>query len=297
MAKIADTYAARGGEPLFICDFSPPRGASHDNLRSALALDADWLSIPYNPGKSVYANSAMAAHSLSTSAGKDVVFTIATRDTNILAAQSLLLGAALLGLENVVVVRGDDFTASQLHATKAVHDRTPTALIRSIAAMNAGIDFRGRALSAPTSFCIGATIDMARGVEAEVALTRRKLEAGAHFFITQPTFTPGSPAALPGTLPDDIRRGTRDASLLWRANTSGGRQVIRRSAAMGQPRPARRTFRQRHRSTGTRRILRRRPEVNLPAAAHTSGRRARLRHRPRNAPTLQFALSLTLGSW
>ena len=193
MAKIAETYAERGDEPLFICDFSPPRGASHDNLRYALALDADWLSIPYNPGKSVYANSAMAAHSLSASAGKDVVFTIATRDTNILAAQSLLLGAALLGLENVVVVRGDDFTASQLHATKAVHDYTPTALIRSIAAMNAGSDFRGRALSAPTSFCIGATIDMARGVEAEVALTRRKVEAGAQFFITQPTFTPEIP--------------------------------------------------------------------------------------------------------
>ena len=193
MAKIADTYAERGEEPLCICDFSPPRGASHDNLQSARRLDADWLSIPYNPGSSVYANSAMAAHSISISSGKDVVFTIATRDTNILAAQSLLLGAALLGLENVVVLRGDDFTASQQHATKAVHDYTTTALIRSIATMNAGIDYRGRPLNTPTNFCIGASIDMARNVEAEVALARRKLEAGAHFFITQPTFTPEVP--------------------------------------------------------------------------------------------------------
>lgn len=193
MTKIADIHARRSGEPTFICDFSPPRGASYTDIDSALSLNAHCLSVPYNPGKSVYANSAIAAHAANSHIGKDVAFTIATRDMNILATQSLLLGAALLGLQNVVIVRGDDFTPNELRRTKPVHDRAPTALIRSILDMNDGIDFRGRPLSAPTDFCIGATIDTNRDTESEVQLTHRKIEAGAHFLISQPGFTTEAP--------------------------------------------------------------------------------------------------------
>ena len=207
MTKIADIspppFALRQGQgesanhaPYFICDFSPPRGASSDdlpdnrNIAIAQFLDAHFLSVPYNPGKSVYANSAIAAYSIKSRTGKETAFTLATRDMNILAAQSLLIGAALLGLQNVIVVRGDDFTPAELRRAKPVHDRSPTSLIRSIVAMNEGADFRGRALSAPTDFCIGAAIDTNRNPEAEASLTQRKIDAGAHFFITQPGFSP-----------------------------------------------------------------------------------------------------------
>ena len=196
MSKIADIHARHSGEPIFICDFSPPRGASYTDIDSALSLNAHCLSLPYNPGKSVYANSTIAARAVKSHTGKDVAFTIATRDMNILAAQSLLIGAALLGLQNVVVVRGDDFTATELRRTKPVHDRTPTALIHSVRNMNEGIDFRGRPLSDPTDFCIGATIDANRSIESEVRLAHRKIEAGAHFLISQPGFTTEAPLQL-----------------------------------------------------------------------------------------------------
>ena len=196
MTKIADIHARRSGEPTFICDFSPPRGASYTDIDSALSLNAHCLSVPYNPGKSVYASSPIAARAVNSHTGKDVAFTIATRDMNVLAAQSLLLGAALLGLQNVVIVRGDDFTPTELRRTKPVHDRTPTALIGSMAAMNQGIDFRGRPLSDPTDFCIGATIDTNRDTESEIRLTHRKIEAGAHFLLSQPGFTIEAPLQL-----------------------------------------------------------------------------------------------------
>ena len=193
MTKIADIHSQSGSQPLFICDFSPPRGAAYDHIDVAHTLAADYLSVPYNPGKSVYANSAFAAHSVRATTGKEVAFTVATRDMNILAAQSLLLGAALLGLQNVIVVRGDNFTPAELRYTKCVNDRTATSLIRSIASMNEGTDFRGRALEMQADFCIGATIDTNRDIDSEVALTRRKVDAGAHFLITQPGFTPEAP--------------------------------------------------------------------------------------------------------
>ena len=169
MTKIADIHPPSGGQPLFICDFSPPRGAAYDDIDAAHTLAADCLSVPYNPGKSVYANSAFAAHSVRAATGKEVAFTIATRDMNILAAQSLLLGAAQLGLQNVLVVRGDNFTPAELRHTKPVNDRTTTSLIRSITSMNEGTDFRGRALAMQTDFCIGAAVDTNRDIDSEVA--------------------------------------------------------------------------------------------------------------------------------
>ncbi len=193
MASIADTYAARRGAPLFICDFSPPRGGVVGQIADASLPEADWLLAAYNPGRAARANSAMTAHWVRTNSGRDVAFTLATRDMNRLATQSLLLGAALLGLQNVVVVRGDRFTAAEAQRVRAVNDYTPTELIADIATLNAGMDFRGRKLDTPTSLCVGASIDLARGIEAEVALTHRKVSAGAQFFIANSTFSPIAP--------------------------------------------------------------------------------------------------------
>ena len=196
MAKVVERRAREPGSPLIICDFSPPRGASPELLEAARTLDADYLAIAYNPGKSVRVNSAATAQWIRANTGTDVVFNLATRDMNKLALQSLLLGAQLMGLENVVVLKGDDFNERDLAVQSGVGDFTPTELIRSISQMNEGVDFRDRKLRHPTDFCIGATIDLGRDVEAEVELTHRKVEAGAQFFVAQPTFDPAEPTVF-----------------------------------------------------------------------------------------------------
>jgi 5,10-methylenetetrahydrofolate reductase len=196
MTKITDRYTQEQGRPLFVCDFSPPRGAGADSLEPARHLNADWISLAYNPGKAVRVNAAIAAHWVKASTGRDVVFTLATRDMNKVAVQSLLLGAELLGLENVVVVKGDNLNERDLSSMKGVNDYTPTGLLRSINDMNQSVDFKGLKLRSPTHFCAGATIDMGRNLEREVQLTRRKIEAGAQFFISQPVFRAEQPRAF-----------------------------------------------------------------------------------------------------
>ena len=186
--KIVDKALESAGAPVFICDVSPPRGADPGLLEPLRGLDADFLSMAYNPGRSVRVNSVSAAHWLQRETGAEVAFTIATRDMNRVAIQSLLLGAELLGLENVIIVRGDDFTPRELSTVRDVHDFTPTALIRAIGAMNEGVDHRGLRLRGPTNLCVGATIDLGRGIDREARLTHAKAEAGAQFFISQPTF-------------------------------------------------------------------------------------------------------------
>ena len=189
MAKVTDK--CDGTRPFVICDFSPPRGSDPALLSGAQSVSPDFISVAYSPGKAVRVDPVIAAHAIIQQTGRDAIFTLATRDMNRLATQNHLLGADLLGLENVIVVGGDVFTERDLAVVKDVRDFRPTELVASIKSMNGGVDFRGLKLRAPTDFCVGATIDLGRGIEREARLTRAKVSAGADFLITQPVYDVG----------------------------------------------------------------------------------------------------------
>ena len=187
MAKVTDCCFEATGHTTVICDFSPPRSGDTAALSQA-AIPANFISVAYNPGKSVRANSPMTAASIKNGMGYEVVFTLATRDMNKLALESQMLGAQILGLENVVIVQGDLFNERDLTQVKDVRDFSPTGLISAIAGMNSGIDFKGTKLRQPTDFCIGATVDLGLGTEREAHLAYRKVQSGAEFLISQPIF-------------------------------------------------------------------------------------------------------------
>lgn len=191
MTRVIEKYASSKGRPLFICDFSPPRGADMGSLERVRTLSADFICVAYSPGKSVRVDSTVIAYTLKQQAGKEVIFNLACRDGNRLALQNHLLGAQVLGLENVVVVKGDDFTPVEREAVKDVSDFKPTELIQSIKALNKGVDYKGLKLRVPTEFCVGATIDLGRDIEAEARLAHRKAQAGADFFLIQTFFDMG----------------------------------------------------------------------------------------------------------
>jgi len=184
--KITESCYEATGHTSIICDFSPPRSGNPAVVEQA-QIDADFISVAYNPGRAVRTNSAMLAAAIQRS-GKDAVFTMATRDMNKLALQSQLLGAQVLGLQSVVVVQGDPFGEQDQTRVASVNDYHPTGLIAAIAQMNQGVDFKESNLRLPTDFCIGATIDLNRGIEEEAQLAVRKVQAGAEFLITQPIF-------------------------------------------------------------------------------------------------------------
>lgn len=189
MAKVTDRCFEATGRTCFICDFSPPRSGDAQQLQIP-EIGADFVSVAYNPGRAVRVNAPMLAATIKQRMGYEVIFTLATRDMNRLALQSQLLGAQLLGLENVIVVQGDDFTQRDLALVKPAGDLRSSELVASIAGMNQGVDFRDSRLRAPTDFCVGATLDLGRDLGREAALAHRKARAGADFFISQPIFDP-----------------------------------------------------------------------------------------------------------
>jgi 5,10-methylenetetrahydrofolate reductase len=191
MATVLQKLAESNGRPLFLCDFSPTRGvdpALYDRVKN---VGADFVIVAYSPGKSVRVDSTMAAHFIRQDGEHDAIFTLACRDMNRLALQNHLLGAHLLGLENLVVLKGEEFAEKDLALTKSVNDVTPTQLIRDIVGLNKGIDFRKRNLRAPTTFCIGASFDPGQSdIKAEANLAHQKVKAGSDFFITQVLYDP-----------------------------------------------------------------------------------------------------------
>ncbi len=186
--KVTDRCTQNNGGFNFICDFSPPRGPDFTAIERAKGLDVDFICVAYNPGKAVRVDTISLAYLIKQQARRDVIFNIACRDMNKLAIQSHLLGAAMLGLENIVVVMGDAFTPEQLEKVKEVRDYKTTDLIADIKNLNRGIDYRGAQLRQPINLCIGSTIDLAHGNEREAELAYKKAAAGVDFFLTQSLF-------------------------------------------------------------------------------------------------------------
>ena len=186
VSRVTKRYAQRDGKPLFICDYSPPRGSDLSTVEQVKQVGADFVCVAYSPGKSVRVDSTVMAHIISQAGDQDVIFNLACRDMNRLALQNHLLGAQILGLENIVVLQGDEFTGKDLAIVKDVGDYRPTELIEALMSLNQGMDFRDLKLRAPTAFCIGGAIDLSKeDLEQEAFLAEQKAVAGADFFITQ----------------------------------------------------------------------------------------------------------------
>ena len=203
MAKVTEKLASRGDGPLFLCDFSPPRGSDIGKLDAARGLDADFICVAYGPGRSVRLDSLVTAHLIKERLSKDVVFNVACRDMNKLAMQTHLLGAAALGLENVLVLEGDPFPETEPLQLSPSAKFTPTDLIASIKSLNEGLDFRGRKLGNSIEFCVGAGVDLDKGFDREVRLARKKVEAGVDFLVTQPVFDPDTALKFASSLGSD----------------------------------------------------------------------------------------------
>jgi 5,10-methylenetetrahydrofolate reductase len=171
----------------------PPKG--HDcgqflekagNLREHV----DAINVTDNQGANMRI-SPLAAAALLVRSGIEPVFQLTCRDRNRMALQSDLLGAAALGIVNVLALTGDHISFGDHNQAKAVFDLDSVQLLETIAILSGGKDLAGNTLHGVPYFYPGA----AAAPEAEpFPLTLYKLEkkvaAGARFFQTQAVFNP-----------------------------------------------------------------------------------------------------------
>jgi homocysteine S-methyltransferase len=121
--------------------------------------------------------------------GIETVTHYACRDRNLLGMLSDLLGAAAVGLRNLLVVTGDPPKMGPYPDATAVFDVDSIGLTNLVNHLNRGLDPGGNAIGKPTRFAIGVGVNpVAIDLEQELKRFNWKVDAGAEFAITQPVF-------------------------------------------------------------------------------------------------------------
>jgi 5,10-methylenetetrahydrofolate reductase len=169
-------------------ELSPPPDPVAEPVRraaAALAPFADAVNVTDNPAATARM-SPLAASAWLLEQGLEPVMQVTTRDRNLLAVQSDLLGAWALGVRTVLALSGDPLAVGK-YADMAteVRDVDAGGLLRLIRRLNQGRLAAGEALRAPTGFYAAAAMNPLVDTEARI---RAKIEAGARFFQTNIVF-------------------------------------------------------------------------------------------------------------
>jgi methionine synthase I (cobalamin-dependent)/5,10-methylenetetrahydrofolate reductase len=121
--------------------------------------------------------------------GVETIATVTTWDKSIMSLQADLLGAHALGIRSVVSTTGSPPVYGDYPAVDGTWEVDSVGLAGLLSGLNAGRDSNGLALTARTSFCIGARVNPgARDPEAEIARTHAKVRAGAQFLVSRPVY-------------------------------------------------------------------------------------------------------------
>lgn len=114
--------------------------------------------------------------------GLEPIVQLTTRDRNLMALQSDLLGAWALGARSILALSGDPLKVGPYEqlATR-VGDLESNGLVELVAKLNAGELAAGETLGTPTGFLIGSA---ANPLVDPIEKLEAKLEAGTHFFQT-----------------------------------------------------------------------------------------------------------------
>jgi homocysteine S-methyltransferase len=125
--------------------------------------------------------------------GIEVVAHISCRDRNTIGLQADLLGAAALGVKNILAITGDPPQIGDFPEATGVFDTGAVGLVHILSRFNQGEDLAGNPVGEPPGFLIGAAFNpTAEDLDAEVEKLKQKVEAGAHAYWTQPVFEIGS---------------------------------------------------------------------------------------------------------
>ncbi|HSL32399.1 MAG TPA: bifunctional homocysteine S-methyltransferase/methylenetetrahydrofolate reductase [Candidatus Limnocylindrales bacterium] len=122
-----------------------------------------------------------------------------TRDRNLMAIESELLGAHALGVRNILALTGDPPRVGEYPTMTGVWDVDSIGLVEVLARLNRGADQAGSPIGRPAGFTIACALNpTAADTETEWDRLERKLAAGAHLVMTQPLYGLGQVEAMFG---------------------------------------------------------------------------------------------------
>lgn len=174
-------------------EIDPPKGVDLSAVIAGAELlkkgGIDLINIADSPMARVRMSPVAIAHVLEREVGVKSILHFTCRDRNLLGLQSELLGAAALGVENVLALTGDPPSIGNHPQATAVFDVNSEGLVRILASLNQGKDMMGNEIGSQTNFAIGVAVNpAAKDLDLEIERLQGKVAAGAHFAQTQPIY-------------------------------------------------------------------------------------------------------------
>ncbi len=177
-------------------EIDPPKGVTLERIFEQVDLlmanhRVDAIDINSGTMARVGMDAVLLAGALEAR-GVETIPHLTTRDLNIIGLQAMLLGAwAVSGVRNILVITGDPPSLGDYPETSGVYEIDSVGLTRVLQRLNSGSDWAGKTLGGSTNFTIGVAVNpVADDLDYEVKRFLAKVEAGAHFAMTQPLFDP-----------------------------------------------------------------------------------------------------------
>jgi methionine synthase / methylenetetrahydrofolate reductase(NADPH) len=183
----------------------PPRGVDAPRMLTDVGrlktAGVDAVNVPDGPRAQSRMGALLTSVLIEQRVGIETVTHYACRDRNLLGMLSDLLGAAAVGLRNLLIVTGDPPKMGPYPDATAVFDVDSIGLTNLVRNLNRGLDPGGNEIGKPTCFAIGVgcnpvAIDRAQ----ELKRFEWKVDAGAEYAITQPVFDAAQLERFLGTI-------------------------------------------------------------------------------------------------
>jgi methionine synthase / methylenetetrahydrofolate reductase(NADPH) len=190
-SKLGAKIAA--GEFLTMVEIVPPKGTDiRKEIKGARFLKSvgvDAINIPDSPRASARMSNQALSLLVQQEVGIEAILHYTCRDRNVLSMQSDLLGAAALGIHNLICITGDPPKMGNYPDATAVFDVDAIGLVNIVHNLNRGLDIGGNPLGTGTSFVIGVGANPGLpNIDEEIKRFEYKVEAGAECAVTQPVF-------------------------------------------------------------------------------------------------------------
>jgi methionine synthase / methylenetetrahydrofolate reductase(NADPH) len=181
------------GQEVSTIEITPPRGidmaAILKKVRVCAEAGIDAINIPDGPRASSRLSPMVTAVRIQQETSMEAILHFCCRDRNLIGMQSDILGAAAIGLRNLLIITGDPPKLGEYPNATGVFDMDSIALAGVVHNLNRGVDIGGSRIDPPTSLAIGVGANpVAADMDREIERFRQKVLAGAEFAVTQPVF-------------------------------------------------------------------------------------------------------------
>jgi homocysteine S-methyltransferase len=188
MVKSNEFYEKlKDGKKVIAVELDPPYDANADQVMECAhvlkSVGVDMVTFADSPMGRSRVDSILMSIKIAGESGNSVMPHICCRDRNMISMRASLLGAYIHGIRNLLIVTGDPVPGESRVSTTGVFDYNSVQLMEYVREMNIE-HFSGE------PFYFGGALNYGRGtLDKVIDRMKRKIEAGATYFLTQPIYS------------------------------------------------------------------------------------------------------------